>query len=412
LIATVICFHRLFFDMEVEAMVETTLYDDEGLVTDRASHRRGWRSGVLAGAAGMAALAGAAIMTKSALASSSSLSLQGKEERVDMTPSFWACSGPQDDCSNSGCCKVSGHKCFTKVQGARCNETCTAGKQGFTCDIVGHQSVPVQSVLGTNLYCFAVYTKDTGSPKPSTELALLTKQKQYGASLFACEWSDVYSDVSVDIGGYTTIKVEDYNGEFHQIKRKETKSWVNWGLFYQVWMKVKAQDAVYTADYTVKVDPDAVFIPQRLRAYLGNAIKGDSPHGLYLENCQNVQYGFFGHLEVISREGARVLTSNLEECHAQFAPCANEGCDWKWGAWGEDVFTQRCMDHHYVDKVEAFDMTTDGACAADRPEGEKKNKKWHAEDCSQLKTVTAHPYKKPEEYMKCLSEMTGQQFVA
>merc|ERR1712117_316832 len=115
--------------------------------------------------------------------------------------------------------------------------------------------------------------------------------------------SDVYSDVAIDIGGYTTIQVEDYNGEFHQIKRKETKSWVNWGLFYQVWVKVKAQDAVYTADYTVKVDPDAVFIPQRLRAYLGNAIKGDSPHGLYLENCQNVQYGFFGHLEVISREG-------------------------------------------------------------------------------------------------------------
>merc|ERR1712187_764613 len=121
------------------------------------------------------------------------------------------------------------------VDGAQCNETCAAGKEGFTCDIVGHQSVPVHSILGTNLNCFAVYTKDTGSPKPSTEL--------------------------------------------------------------------------------------------------------------YLENCQNVQYGFFGHLEVISREGARVLTSNLEECHSLFAPCANEGCDWKWGAWGEDVFTQRCMDH-------------------------------------------------------------------
>merc|ERR1712014_408771 len=128
-------------------------------------------------------------------------------------------------------------------------------------------------------------------------------------------------------------------------------------------MGVKEQEPVYKADYTVKVDPDAVFIPQRLRMYLGSTIKGDSPHGLYLENCQNVQYGFFGHLEVISREGARVLTSNLEECHSLFAPCANEGCDWKWGA-----------------------------CAADRPEGEKKNKKWNAPDCSQLKTVTSHPY--------------------
>ena len=64
--------------------------------------------------------------------------------------------------------------------------------------------------------------------------------------------------------------------------------------------------------------------------YLGSTIKGDSPHGLYLENCPNVQYGFFGHLEVISREGARVLTSNLGECHTQFAPCANDRCDWTW----------------------------------------------------------------------------------
>jgi len=177
-----------------------------------------------------------------------------------------------------------------------------------------------------------------------------------------------------------------------------------------VWLKVRAQYAVYKADYTVFQDPDAVFIPQRLRVYLGSTIKGDSPHGLYPENCQNVQYGFFGHLD--QQGGARVLTSNLEERHEKFAPCANEGFDWKWGAWGEDVFTQRWMDHHYVDKVEAFGMTTDGACEADRPEGEKKNKKWHATDCSQLKTVTAYPYKKPEEYLKCVNEMSGQQFVA
>merc|ERR1712222_95064 len=134
------------------------------------------------------------------------------------------------------------------------------GKEGFTCDIVGHQSVPVHSVLGTTLNCFVVYTKDTGSPKPSTELALLTKQKQNGASLFGCEWWSVYSDVAADIGGYTTIKVEDYNGEFHQIKRKETKTWVNWGMFYQVRLKVKETEGVYKADYTVKVDADAVFL--------------------------------------------------------------------------------------------------------------------------------------------------------
>ena len=44
-------------------------------------------------------------------------------------------------------------------------------------------------------------------------------------------------NVSVGIGSYTTIKVEDYNGEFHQLKRRETKCWVIWGLFVQAGLK-------------------------------------------------------------------------------------------------------------------------------------------------------------------------------
>merc|ERR1739846_66197 len=103
--------------------------------------------------------------------------------------------------------------------------------------------------------------------------------------------------------------------------------------------------------------------------------------------------GFFGHLEIISHTAVQVLTQYLENCYGKFGP------------WGEDVFAQRCMDHHYVDKVEAFDVATDGACKADRPEGQK-NKKWHPEDCSQLTTATAHPLKKPAAFKKCLAEMS------
>merc|ERR1712190_73216 len=96
--------------------------------------------------------------------------------------------------------------------------------------------------------------------------------------------------------------------------------------------------------------------------------------------------------------------THLEDCHLAFAPCANDGCDWKWGPWGEDVFAQRCMDHHLVDKAEAFDVAMDGACEADRPEGQKK--KWYPTDCSQLTTVTAHPLKKPAAFKRCLAEMS------
>jgi len=334
--------------------------------------------------------------------------LQSKENRVQIVPSFPACSKAGENCINTGCCQVSGHKCFTKGEGkAQCNKTCTAGKMGFTCDVIAPHSVPA-APLGQSLYCFSVYTENTGNESlVNYELELLNTAAAQGAGIFACEQWDVFSDVSVRIDGtgYDTIKVEDKLGEFHQLKREDSGTWVNWGLFYQVWIKIREVGKWKAADYTIKLDADAVFIPQRLKTWLSSK-PGESPHGLYYENCPNVQYGFFGHLEIISKTAVKVLTANLEECHTVFAPCANDGCDWKFGAWGEDVFAQRCMDHHYVDKVEAFDVATDGACKADRPEGEESNKKWYPKDCSQLTTVTAHPLKKPAAFKKCLAEMS------
>merc|ERR1712088_500445 len=229
---------------------------------------------------------------------------------------------------------------------------------------------------GQSLYCFSVYTENTGNESlVSHELELLNIVGDRGAGIFACEQWDVFSDVSVPMNnGYVTIKVEDVFNEFHQLKRKDSGTWVNWGLFYQVWVKIREVGKWQSADYSIKIDADAVFLPQRLRNWLSSK-PGDSPHGLYYENCPNVQYGFFGHLEIITRRAVEVLTGNLEECHTVFAPCANTGCDWKFGA-----------------------------CKADRPKG-KKDKKWHPTDCSGLTTATAHPLKKPAAFKKCLNEM-------
>jgi hypothetical protein len=179
---------------------------------------------------------------------------------------------------------------------------------------------------------------------------------------------------------------EDVFSEFHRVKRKETGSWVNWAMFYQVWVKVREVGKWRQDDYVLKVDADAVFVPERMRQWLSTK-KGDSPHGVYYENCPRVQYGYFGNLEVMTTTAASVLTTYLE-----------------------DVFVQRCMDHHDVDKAEGFNMTKDGACEAHRPAGQKKNKKWHANDCSEVSPPAAHPFKKPQEYMKCLGEMTGQHY--
>merc|ERR1712129_3834 len=169
-------------------------------------------------------------------------------------------------------------------------------------------------------------------------------------SIFGCEQWDVFSDVAETIGDYTTIQVFDTHSEWHKLKRKTSGTWVNWGIFYSVWDKIKAEGKAQSQWWTVKADADAVFIPQRLRQYITDHDLKDTPHGMYLENCKNVQYGYFGNLEVISKKGVRALVDGLDECHASFAPFADEGC----------VRLEGCMDHHYVDKVEVFDLTKDG----------------------------------------------------
>jgi len=366
------------------------------------------KAGLLAGIVGLAGFAAGSFSGQTSRGIGATVTgLEQKEERMKIVPSYPACSGPKDNCFETGCCKTSGHICFVKsAKVGQCNETCTPGVHGFECGLPANAdfSVPSAGERPTSLYCFSVYTKDTGSVKKNTEYELLTAQQKFGASIFGCEAWDVFSDVEVPIGSsYTTVKVEDIHNEFHQIKRKEKDSWVNWALFYQVWINLRKVAKWQGTGWTVKVDPDAVFIPQRLRDWLFT--RRETPHGVYFENCKNVQYGYFGNLEVMSSTAAGVLTSHLEECHAAFAPCANDGCDWEYGSWGEDVFVQRCMDHHYVDKAEAFDLTTDGACKSDRPDDQMKNEKWHAEDCSQVQAASVHPFKKPQEYFKCLGEI-------
>merc|ERR1712226_1120841 len=80
-----------------------------------------------------------------------------------------------------------------------------------------------------------------------------------------------------------------------------------------------------------------------------------------------------------------------------------------------------------VSKQENFMLSTDSACEADRPEGQKKNKKF-IPNCAGVSTPSIHPLKEPtrysecweaakdfqpciEKYLKCLSEMPGQVFL-
>merc|ERR1712154_518844 len=94
--------------------------------------------------------------------------------------------------------------------------------------------------------------------------------------------------------------------------------------------------------------------------------------------------------------------ANIDDCKKSLNYMGSEK-DYGMEPWGEDLFAQHCMDLHGVDRVSAWDITTDGMCQAYRPEGEKKNKKWKP-DCAVTSTAAMHPFMKPKDYFQCLKD--------
>merc|ERR1712086_2907 len=96
--------------------------------------------------------------------------------------------------------------------------------------------------------------------------------------------------------------------------------------------------------------------------------------------------------EVFSRQAFSTLIDNIDSCKSTLNWKVGIK-DGKYGPMGEDLFAQTCLDSVGVRRKEAFDITTDGACPADRPKEERKNKKWKP-NCAWAATPAMHPFKK------------------
>jgi len=374
---------------------------DEILLPHPEPARWGWkRAAAGAAASAVLLLAGAAVASRR---NSGLSSAEDAEDAVGLdamiyVPSHDQCSGPKANCLATGCCQTAGYKCYTGM-GPGVGKCLKKPCKG--CTAVAPKFVAVNEYPGMSLFCFSVYTNNTGSTKKSYELDLIKEQKQRGVSIFRCSEQAVYSDVDAVIApGLSTIKVTDVKGDWHFAKRKASGTWVNTGMFVQVWQAIGRAGVWARHNYVVKVDADAVFFANKLvEALRGMAVPAE---GVYLENCPFVEYGYFGNLEVYSKNAFGTLLTQMEDCYA--------GMDWKkgikngkYGPMGEDLFAQKCMDRHGVKKVERFDLTRDGACPADRPKDQKKNKKY-IPSCVGATTVTVHPFKKPSIYFKCMEE--------
>jgi len=297
-----------------------------------------------------------------------------------------ACSWEGENCTASKCCRREGFKCFAHdATWASCSDDCAklqkfkVGGKPWSCKVLGgsqgvHFVEPVKRhPAATSLFCFTVVTPlGVVAPgvKAGYEQELLTMMKAQNLSIFGCDASRVYQGARVQRGGWQSV--------------------VNTDIFISVWQKVQA-DGVYKAhSWTAKVDADAVFLPDRLRAHLVS-LSPPAETPLYLHNIK-FRFHFMGALEVLSTKAVDTFLANAAECAKHLG---NNG--------GEDFFTMQCLDAMNVGHMTDFSLLDDKYT---------HGKGWNLFDvnpCANPAIVAFHPYKAVNSWLGCYKVAMGVQ---
>jgi len=280
-------------------------------------------------------------------------------------------------------------RCYEKNPAwAGCKTSCTVGvdksdplddETPWSCTKIGRGRQN-----GPSLYCFSVLMTDT------YELELVRRQAGASAGIFDCEEFTVFSDKKTWIvqGMVDTqvipTKISVAKGKSWMM----THSWVNAEVFQRVWGWVCDHERYLEHDWTVKLDPDAVFLPERLKRHLGTEIPGPK----YMRNCDRNEppgFGMYGAIEVLSAKAVHLLA------HQGLANCTREmnwnGKEMGWHGWGEDFFLQKCLDRLKVESSEDLGLLKDKNCLVE------------PSPCT-TGQVVFHPFKTPTTYFQCLSQ--------
>lgn len=253
-----------------------------------------------------------------------------------------------------------------------------------------------------SLFCFAVMMAN------SSEEALMKSQLERFVGLFSCNEYAVISKGKRWLGkdecgaDVFTWKegLPDLQKGFCDIAGGQmsgcTNSFLNVNMFQIVWDSLIFSDMLWKHDWIAKMDPDTVFMPDRLRLHVTgqtgeppglvgdpNEVPGDEK---FFTTCwYNAPTGLlYGSLEVFSRQA-------IWKYHEQNATC--KGLDWQ--NWGEDLYMQNCMEALQVPSVHDYHLVGDDSC-----EGLESG------DCTDASKAAYHPRKDVDSWMSCIDTAT------
>jgi len=217
------------------------------------------------------------------------------------------------------------------------------------------------------------------------ELKLMRAQYWKQIGIFKCEDSAVYSNVSIKLWHHKKFMETDimpgsmvvqFGGKWHTA--------LNTDIFIRFWGKVVNDKRAWRNHWTAKLDPDAVFFPERLQQVVRSLWKdGDAKKPVFLNNCH---LGMHGPIEVVSRHGLGVYEEHWKECK-EGEPYSHKQ---------EDFYFRRCWAMLGIEKVDVYNLLFENEYACDEYPETRDGR----HPCFS-KQVAFHPFKTVDAYESC-----------
>jgi len=290
------------------------------------------------------------------------------------------CNGAYEDCSKSGCCYGVDAQCYSKDKFyAECKTTCDPTEKDsdgdtWECIAKGPRGWGLATKGYPSLYCISLFMPT------SYEGGLLSSHLDLTAGIFACDGWDIFAAHEATLGWHQkdNLEVKAVLIPDIAVGKSQDGTAGNAKLFMALWDKIIEGGRFRYYDWTIKVDPDAVVIPERMR----NQLRPHVGEKIYVVNCNKYPSSpnfpmMYGAVEVFSQPAMEEYAVHSWKC----------GKDLPWSEWGEDYYMTHCLDYIDVGRISDFTFLADGVCLGA-----------HCEDPTY---ASYHPFKTVETWKAC-----------
>jgi hypothetical protein len=304
--------------------------------------------------------------------------------------------GKGEPCPNPCTCRtaIKGEKCFERVQWAIMDGIFAHPEwyeglkptsrfedfQMFLYKNVPNDTAPCprpctkREWTSPSLFCFSVFRAAGYEPD------LMRAQLNGNTGIFTCDEFAVITDDQLSRGEGPQGPVDALVIPSTAVGVSKDHTAANVQVFIHAWEQIRQDFRYRFHDWTLKVDPDAVILPDRLRQHLSKFTRPST----FLKNCNRFHGpgwpAMYGALEAFSRQAIMTYFDGAKKCKDEL----------QWQKWGEDIYMTACMGHLGVESDTDLNLVGDGVCMG--------------ADCGDSSKAVFHPFKSPEKYMECYEQ--------